>query len=383
MSLIRSTVSRRTLLAGIGSVTLAATSGAFAAPSQTGGNKLVLVILRGALDGLAAVQRPNDDQLQAYRPQLLNADAKALHDGFALHPAMTNLHAAYQSGDAAFLHAVAAPHRNRSHFMAQDLLETGLLDDATGDGWLNRALQAAPMPLKAVSIGPATPLVLRGDAPVSSWSPPVLPEADDDTIARLMDLYADDAVLGPSLQQASETDAVAGDMAMASRGRQQDKTLMAAAGRMLAAADGPDIAVVSLTGWDTHANQSGTLNRRLGLLDEGLAALKTELGDSWDKTMIAVVTEFGRTVRQNGTRGTDHGTAGAAFLLGGAVKGGKMLGDWPGLKENELYENRDLRPATDLRSLFKASLTAQFGFDAPSLNTHVFPGSAAVPILAL
>ncbi len=383
MTIRLNTFTRRAILAGIGGVTLASSAGALAAPSAAGGNKMVLVILRGAMDGLGAVPRISEDRLRDYRRDLVSNQSLDLSDGFALNPALKTLHQLYQSGDASILHAVAAPHRNRSHFLAQDLLETGTQGDIVEDGWLNRALQAAPVPLTAVSIGSTTPLVLRGKAAITSWSPPVLPEADDGTIARLMDMYANDEVLGPALLAATEIDEVAGDMMERQRGTPKDAILLSAAGRLLSAEDGPDIAVVALTGWDTHANQNGALGRRLGDLDAGLAALKTELGAAWNKTQIAVVTEFGRTVRQNGTRGTDHGTAGAAFLLGGAVKGGKILGDWPGLEEGQLYENRDLRPATDLRGLFKAVLAEQFGFGAQTLASHVFPDSLSAPVLAL
>lgn len=375
-------ITRRSALLGMGALTFASTRAAFG-ETAANGNKLVIVILRGALDGLAAVPKLDDSHLHGYRKDLIPADARRLTGGFGLHPALEQMHGMFLAGEASILHAVAGPYRDRSHFLAQDLLEAGTLSDVTSDGWLNRALQSAPVPLSAVSIGPTTPLILRGSHSAGSWSPPALPEAGDDTIARLMKIYENDMLLGPALQEAVALEDIAGGgMQRAGRGNDY-KQALSAAGRLLAAPGGPDIAVTSLGGWDTHAGQTGALNNRLRLLDEAIGALKQELGTAWQKTAVAIVTEFGRTVRQNGTRGTDHGTAGAAFLLGGAIKGGKILGDWPGLKPSDLYENRDLRPANDLRGLFKGLLDKQFGFGAKALGSDIFPSSSSVRAIAV
>ena len=370
-------ITRRSALAGLGAVTFASTRTAFG-QSAAQGNKLIIVILRGALDGLAAVPKLDDENLRGYRKNLIPDGARMLRDGFGLHPSLETVHKLFEAGDASVLHAVAGPYRDRSHFLAQDLLETGTAGNVTPDGWLNRALQAAPAPLSAVSIGPASPLILRGSHSAASWSPPALPEAGEDTIMRLMQLYENDDLLGPALAQAVELDEIArGNMKSGSRRNNYQQSL-SAAGRLLAAQGGPDIAVAALSGWDTHANQPGTLNTRLRQLDQAIAALKTELGPVWQKTAVAVVTEFGRTIRQNGTRGTDHGTAGAAFILGGAVAGGRILGDWPGLGEADLFEGRDLMPANDMRALFIGLLERQFGFEPKTLSSKVFPGSQSV-----
>lgn len=377
-------VNRRTVVAGLGAVTFASTRSAIAQDAGGGGGKLVIVILRGALDGLAAAPPTGEERVAQYRPQLITQSNLPITDGFSLHPALENLHALYGKGEAAVMHAAAGPWRDRSHFRAQDLLESGTSGDVLNDGWLNRAMTVAPTPLTAVSIGGVTPLILRGPAMTTSWSPSVLPEADDDTIARLLDLYEADELLGPALAQAVAMDE---DLAMeGGRGRSRGndfQTPLAAAGRLLTAENGADIAVVSLGGWDTHANQTATLNRRLGQLDKGLKALQAELGGYWQNTMIAVATEFGRTIRQNGTKGTDHGTGGVAFALGGAVAGGRLLGDWPGLAPTALYENRDLYPANDLRGLFKGMLEAQFGLSARDLSITVFPDSASIASLSV
>jgi len=373
---LRPLISRRLMLAGLGAATFTTSRPVFASPTSANNRKLVLVILRGALDGLSALQ-PNDKALERYRLDLFSQNTLSVNSDFGLHASLKNVHEFYQSGDAALIPAIAGPWRERSHFLAQDLLESGSISNPLKEGWLNRALQVSPVPLSAVSIGSATPLIMRGKVATESWSPPILPEADEDTIARLLDLYKGDDVLGLALSSAVSFNP--SDMMGGKGRRNSDLAHLTAAGRLLSAETGPDIAVVSLTGWDTHNNQAGLLSRKLEQLDTGLKALKDSLGPVWDETMVAVVTEFGRTVRQNGTRGTDHGTGSVAFVMGGRVKGRRMIGDWPGLSTRQLFENRDLYPANDLTSLFKGMMIDQFGFSVSDLNTKIFPDSAVRP----
>lgn len=388
----RSRFTRRDLFAGAaaaGALSLAAPGLAFARALDPLARPLVVVILRGGLDGLAAVAPYADRRYRELRGALALAPpgeadgALDLGDGFGLHPALAELHALYRAGDAAVLHAASTPYRERSHFDGQDVLESGGAHVyGLDDGWLNRALQAlegaAP---DALAVGAAPPLILRGDATVSSWSPSVLGGADPDTLARLMDMYASDARLATALASAAATDALAGDMDMgdAGRGRRRlidyDATLRPA-GRLVAEG-AATLTVASLDGWDTHANQgaaAGALAVRLAALDRGLAALKAELGAKWATTAVLVATEFGRTAAVNGAGGTDHGTGGAAFLLGGAVQGGRVLGDWPGL--GRLYQDRDVPPTNDLRALFKGVLRDHWGLDRGALDARVFPDSA-------
>lgn len=378
-------LNRRTLLL-TGSVGLAATlitPAARAATPQSQGRKLIVVILRGAMDGLAALPKIDDPDIRQHRAALIDPKAAPLSDGFALHSAMPTLAAMYKAKEAAFLPAFAGPYRERSHFEAQDLLECGEVNTVTSDGWLNRALQKAPGAYAAVSIGPAQPLILRGAASrTTSWSPDVLPEASDDTLARLLDLYENDPILKPSLAAAMGADAVAGgmdpmNMAGGRGGPGQYVPQLQAAGKFLAQPEGPEIAVVSLEGWDTHTQQNGLLQQRFTALDNGIKALKVSLGETWRKTALVAVSEFGRTVRVNGGQGTDHGTGGIAILAGGAIRGGRMYGDWPTLKSSALFENRDLMPTVDARSVFKGLLRDQLGWAANDLDTAVFHDSAA------
>lgn len=376
-------LNRRLLLLGGCAATLVSVApGARANTNPSQGRKLIVVILRGAMDGVAALPKLDDPDIRAHRAALIDARATPLSDGFALHSAMPTLAAMYASKEAAFVPALAGPYRERSHFEAQDLLECGEVAKVSADGWLNRALQRAPAAYSAVSIGPSQPLILRGASPnTSSWSPAVLPEASDDTLARLLDLYETDPVLKPALSSALGADSVAGAMKMDSMGGgrggpAQYVAQLQAAGNFLAQPDGPEIAVVSLEGWDTHTQQNQMLQQRFTALDNGIRALKASLGETWKKTALVAVSEFGRTVRVNGGGGTDHGTGGLAILAGGAIKGGRMMGDWPGLKPAALFENRDLMPAVDARQVFKGLLRDQLGWAQNDLDTSVFHDSA-------
>lgn len=353
--------------------------------------RLVLVILRGALDGLAAVPAYGDSSYAKQRGALAITSLDSRLDGmFALNPALVHLHERYRAKELIVFHAAASPYRERSHFDGQDLLENGTATpSAVRDGWLNRMLPALPVARTrsteqlAVALAQNVPLVLRGEAPVNSWAPSRLPETDADTLERITDLYADDAYFAERLQAAlAANDVVAGGM---SAGRRdplgQFNLITSAAGKLLAPQNGSRIAVIEAGGWDTHANQgadAGQLANRLRALDQGLEALRAALGSAWARTAVLVVTEFGRTVAVNGTRGTDHGTATCAFLVGGAVAGGRVIADWPGLATSALYQGRDLQPTLDLRSVFKGVLAGHFDAAERDIEERVFPDSRKV-----
>ena len=396
-------MTRRAALMAGGALFLAGSAGALTLSRQAGDRKFVLVILRGALDGLAAVAPYGDAHYRAARGKLALAPpgeaggVLPLTEGFGLHPDLAFLHQQWTSGELAIVPACASPYRERSHFDAQDVLETGAAEVfGASDGWLGRALTALPPELKreAVAISGSLPLVLRGSASATSWAPSFAPSASEDTLSRLMDLYAGDALLGPALASAIETNSIAsasGMDGMDGKGRRNGpgayKGLAEAAARLMSAEGGPAASVLSFDGWDTHANQgaaNGQLALRLAGLDSALRALKDGLGAHWPNTVVAVVTEFGRTVAENGTGGTDHGTGSAAFLLGGAVSGGQFGGDWPGLAPKALFEGRDLAPATDIRSVFMAVLQDHWGLDRDTLSRIVFPdGNGVRPISGL
>ncbi len=368
--------------------------------------RLLVIVLRGALDGLAAVAPVGDHHWEALRgDKVLRRDGPTpglpLDDFFVLNPAMPNLHRLYGAGEAAIVHAVASPYRERSHFDGQDVLESGLVAPGTSDsGWLNRALgtlapgeRVEPGNRKAFAIGPVTPLVARGPAPVLSWTPPRLEPAADDTVMRLLDLYRhSDAPLARALEERIGLAAIAraggmetGPGKTPAAGAAQVRAYFAesagSAAKFMARPDGPRVGALAFDGWDTHANEgavNGRLAALLGALDGAFAAVETGMGPAWRDTVVAVVTEFGRTARINGTDGTDHGTATVAFLAGGAVKGGRVIADWPGLRDTDLYQNRDLKPTTDLRAVLKGVLRDHLRVPDTALAATVFPESTAV-----
>ena len=361
--------------------------------------RLVLVILRGGLDGMAAAPAYGEGRYRNLRGQLALGEPGSeggvlkLDGLFGLHPSLTNMHSMYRDGDLAVVHAIASPYRERSHFDGQKVLEAGGVSPSTSNGgWLNRALTALAaesFEREAIALASTVPLVLRGTETVTSWAPSRLPDSDADTLARVRQIYeAADPALAMRLTEALNARDLAGETGMDGMrpGGQQLAPITTAAARFLAAADGPRIAVIEANGWDTHANQgaaNGGLAIRLQQLDAGLASFKSELGSNWDKTTVMVVTEFGRTVAVNGTRGTDHGTAGCAFVAGGAVAGGRVIADWPGLAERELFEGRDLAPTLDLRAVFKGVLSEQYGLSARALESSIFPGSEAIEPISL
>ena len=387
--------SRRALLLGGAAFAAWAYAPKFARAADGRDPRLNVIILRGALDGLATVAPVGDpDYAPLHGSIALSSDGPhaglRLDSFFALHPSMPEFARMYREKHAAVIHAVATPYRDRSHFDGQDVLESGFSGPGrVQSGWLNRALEALPKGGRVTSglaVGATTPLVLRGAAPTVGWAPAALPQADDDTAARLIDLYHHrDPALATALSQGLKLEKIAlgddmkpkpgtnniGAMRQVSRG----------AAKLMAADDGPRIAALAFDGWDTHANEGGPVGRLAQLLsglDGALFELESGLGERWRDTVVVVATEFGRTARINGTEGTDHGTGTIALLAGGAVKGGRVIADWPGLKVANLYEGRDLAPTCDLRAPFKGVLRDHLGLGEGVLAKAVFPDSAVV-----
>ena len=360
-----------------------------AAPTE---RRFVVVLLRGALDGLAAVPPLGEPRYAELRgslalPAVGETDGCLALDGmFALNPALAAIHPHYAAGELLFVLAAGNGYRTRSHFDAQDLMESGLAAKVgQSDGWLNRALAglqpAAGDRRLGIAIGGAVPLLMRGKLAVASWEPPGLQPAAPEFTEILSRLYAPDALFGPALAdglraQSMSSEVLGDDMARAPQGYgpKSFRPLAETAGRLLAAPGGPRIAALEMGGWDTHVGQgsvAGRLAQNLAGLADGLSALATALGPAWQQTVVVAVTEFGRTVAANGSGGTDHGTASVALVMGGAVRGGTLRGDWPGL--DRLEDNRDLRVATDARSVIKGVLRDHLGIDAATLDRKVFP----------
>lgn len=381
-------ISRRSALLGLTAAVSLGTSSLAVATAQTR-RRLVVVLLRGAMDGLGAVVPYGDRDLASARPPVLaggdNAGLLDLGGFFGLRPELAALHAAFADNAASVIHAVAGEWRVRSHFEAQDYLESGA-GRRLGSGWLNRVAQALPQgsgSAGALALGADVPLLLRGTAPVASWMPEGLGHPQASFYAQVASLHAADPVFGPAiaagLRERGFTEAALAGVVPAKRGGGFPQ-LADAAGRLLAASNGPRIAALEVGGWDTHAGQARRLPQALGQLDAGLAALRAGLGDAWAETAIVVVTEFGRTVRVNGTGGTDHGTGTAAFLMGGAIAGGKVWADWPGLAPAKMFEARDLQPTTDLYAVLKGVLRDHLGLQ-PAVLDAVFPDARGVGVM--
>jgi uncharacterized protein (DUF1501 family) len=369
-----------------GLATFALPSVAFGQVSQPG--RFVFVLLRGGFDGLAAVVPVGDPAYRSVRDAFAyEASALAmLDDTFGLAPGLAPLRAFWDQGQLAVAHAMAIPHRTRSHFDGQAVLESGL-DKPLGssDGWLNRLLQAMSGRRAGIAIAAGMPLSLTGAYDVQSWSPTQLGVVDDAFRERLAALYRADAVLHNRFEAALAQQEMVGEEPMA-RGRARRDgavALMTAAARILKPEGGPNVAAMELSGWDTHANQGlagGALDRLLGQLAEGLVAFRAEMGAAWDSTTMVVMTEFGRTARPNGTRGTDHGTAGAGFVVGPRLARSSIVADWPGLSAGALFEGRDLKPTLDTRALLKSAVAGAFDLTTVQLD-RVFPNSATARVL--
>jgi uncharacterized protein (DUF1501 family) len=369
--------------------------------------RFLTIVLRGALDGLAAVAPVGDPSWVSLRgDNALTLAAKTpalkLDDFFALNPAMPNLHRMFAAKEAIIVHAAATSYRERSHFDGQDVLESGIEKPGLSKtGWLNRLLAGlAPEGRvvvnrgKAFAVGPVTPLVVRGPAPVLAWSPERILPASDDTITRLLQLYHHtDPDFARALENRPAVTALAQSGAVEQKPPDQIggsnvvqlrayfAEAVGAAAKFLAHSDGPRVGALALDGWDTHYNEgiaSGQLAQLLGALDGALAAARDNLGPAWRETVVALVTEFGRTARINGTLGTDHGTGTVVLLAGGALKGGRVVADWPGLKPADLLEDRDLKATIDIRGVLKGILRDHLRADERALATNVFPGSAGV-----
>jgi uncharacterized protein (DUF1501 family) len=394
---------RRLVRAAIGASALGTlTSLSFAGSGNTSasGNRFVFVILRGGLDGLYAVPAVGDPEFAAARGALgqYATPPLALDSHFALHPNLTALQTMYGRGELAIVQAVGLPYRERSHFDAQNVLESGANKPfELTTGWLGRALNGSGA--KALALNTAVPLVLRGSAAVDTWAPSALPDPSADLVARLERMYAGDAALAAALSRAKALHfdaAMAASVADGTDGAIGSKAgrygnfgvLAQRAAEFLVQPGGPQAAVLEVGGWDSHANlanPTGTLANNLRQLDAGLDALRTGLatGDTWKRSVVVVASEFGREVAINGTQGSDHGTGGVAFVLGGAVKGGRVVADWPGLAKRQRYEGRDLRITTDLRAVLKGLLSDHLQIATATLNAQVFPGSEALPALNL
>jgi len=372
---------RRTFIRGMCAGGVATfTSGTLSLATVPGSGKLVFVLLRGGLDGLSAVVPYGDRDYQDVRGRLAfqKTDLEVLNDQFGLAPGLHPLKQLWDQGELAVVHAMAIPYRTRSHFDGQAILETGLdAPRGSSDGWLNRLLQVMHGKRSGIAVAAGLPLSLSGAHSVKTWSPANLGVVDDGYVDRLHVLYQHDPRLLDRFEAALQMPEVGMMRTSRSGGRQQIEAILGATARFLREPGGPNVAAVEFSGWDTHANQGrqgGQLDRLLAQLARGILTFKSQVGSTWDQTTLVVMTEFGRTARPNGTGGTDHGTAGAGFIVGPNLSRSRVLSDWPGLAKTALYESRDLRPTLDTRAVLKAVVEGCFELNRNQLN-RIFPGA--------
>jgi uncharacterized protein (DUF1501 family) len=338
--------------------------------------RFVFIIQRGAADGLSILGPTGDPQHASIRgdfDQDLRNGVK-LGSFFTLHPALAESAKMYAEKQALFVHAVASPYRDRSHFDGQNVLETGgSAAYQLKDGWLNRLLALLPAgESKALALSDTVPMALRGSNQVSSYAPSKLAGPDEDLLQRVSAMYDSDRQLHALWSEAVATRMTAGDVEASG---QNGAAIGSVAAKLLSGDSGARVGMIETNGWDTHSGQRGRLSAQLKNLDGIVSALKTGLGADWSNTLVLVATEFGRTVRPNGTAGTDHGEGSLAMLLGGAVAGGKVIADWPGLSTAALYEGRDLKPTTQLDALIAAALAQHFGLENGRVLATLFPES--------
>lgn len=371
-------LTRRRFVAALGASSMLTLWPSGAAWASGADARLLVVLLRGGLDGLHALPPAADPAYARLRGALAPKETLKLDGLFGLHPSLAFMHGLYAEKQLLPVVAVAPPYRQRSHFDAQDCLENGTAGPGGNTGWLNRCVAALPGG-EGLAIAAVMPLILRGNGAATTWSPPLPQDVNPVLLQKLQPLYAADATLAEAFARAVDTEGEATpDMRDRRRAAASLPQTAAAAARFMAKADGPRIGFVEDSGWDTHGNQAGVLARKLKELDDALRAYREGMRAVWPRTTVVVVTEFGRTAAVNGTGGTDHGTGGVAFLAGGGVRGGRVAGDWPGLGASDLNEGRDLRATTDLRALFKGVLASQLKLPESALDTRVFPDSRSV-----
>lgn len=379
-------IERREFLIGLGAAGVMAALPRFAFGANGKGPRVLVVLLRGAMDGMDALRPYADPAYGRLRGALADAGGTGLKlDGnFALHPALAFMGALYARKQLLPVVAVAPPYRQRSHFDAQDCLENGTAKPGGArDGWLDRSMRALPGG-EGLALAAVMPLIFRGGGPVTNWSPPLPEAADDALLQRLMPLYAADPALADNFTRAlaESGDATGQAMPGMARGNAQLVAMMTAAAGFMAKPEGPRVAFVEDTGWDSHRGQAAQLKRKFGELDAALKAFHDRATTIWPETIVVIATEFGRTAAVNGTGGTDHGTGGTLFLAGGAVKGGRIAGDWPGLSTAALNDGRDLRATTDMRAVFKGVLGQHLGLGDAAIESQVFPDSRGIAALS-
>jgi uncharacterized protein (DUF1501 family) len=362
-------ISRRTFLTSSMTVTLLGSPIFSALAEKRNKRNLVVISLRGGMDGLSAVP-PIDPKLEKFRPDILVKKTLPLTSDFALHPSLKNFHSAWKQDKAAIVHSTNIPYTNRSHFEGQDLMESGGIKPfAEYTGWLGRGMETAG--LEGLAIALPMPLILRSKANLDNYFPTKLSTPSPEIMKRVAKTYP----VNSNLKSTIERVIMRPYSMLSGSGSRKAYRLAGTAAQALARADGPRVAVFDMNGFDTHAAQGGSNGEhaeKLYNLDKIFGTLRKNLGSSFDNTLIVTLTEFGRKVEQNGGNGTEHGYGTAVLMMGGLIKKAQVYSDWPGLTQKNMFEGQDLNSTTDARSIYCSAMAVAFETDFEKLQRQVF-----------
>ena len=362
-------ISRRTFLTSSMTVTLLGSPIFSALAEKRNKRNLVVISLRGGMDGLSAVP-PIDPKLEKFRPDILVKKPLPLTSDFALHPSLKNFHSAWKQDKAAIVHSTNIPYTNRSHFEGQDLMESGGLKPFTEyTGWLGRGMETAG--LEGLAIALPMPLILRSKANLDNYFPTKLSTPSPEIMKRVAKTYP----VNSNLKSTIERVIMRPYSMLSGSGSRKAYRLAGTAAQALARADGPRVAVFDMNGFDTHAAQGGSNGEhaeKLYNLDKIFGTLRKNLGSTFDNTLIVTLTEFGRKVEQNGGNGTEHGYGTAVLMMGGLIKKAQVYSDWPGLTRKNMFEGQDLNSTTDARSIYCSAMAMAFETDFEKLQRQVF-----------
>lgn len=335
---------------------------------------MLVVLLRGGMDGLTAVPPVGDAQYLKLRPQIAVQNTLRLTADFGLHPKLEAMHSMWQAGQLAVVHSTGFQYTGRSHFEGQDIMQTGVMKPyASSSGWIGRAMEQAKID-SGVAISIPMPLILRGHDKATTQFPNWMPTLRDQDLTAVVNMWSADPALSPYSEVIREANLGKAQGNMNNQSFQDARSMRGLA-RTAAASmrleSGPQVGLIDMNhGFDTHASQGaeqGSHADKLRDLDQLMATFRTEMGEQWANTVVLTITEFGRTVAENGTNGTDHGVGSCCFLAGGLVTQAKVYADWRGLEKASLFEERDLPTTIDVSAVYAKVLERVFGLSAKTL----------------
>jgi len=363
---------RRNFLKGtLGTLYMMATPNMALPDTKITEKRLLIVLLRGGMDGLASIPPIGDKNLSKIRKDVLVNGADDLDGFFGINPSLKFLGSEYHQGRAAFVHATSFPYTGRSHFDGQNIMETGGEQAyALTSGWVGRAMNAAGYSSLSVSL--PIPIILRGNELNSNYFPTNFRKVNPAVYNDVQQMWKEDPQLSGLIEPM-----MAREIDLFGAGRGKTRELVSFAAKEMHKPNGPRVGLLEFEGFDTHAlqgNEQGHHAQILAELDGVLEAFKRQMGDLYENTVVVTVTEFGRTASENGTQGTDHGYGSAIFLAGGLVKGKQVVSDWPGLSTKNLYEGRDLLMTIDARDVYAEVIKTVFDLNDEDISRDVFIG---------